>query len=258
MSGMFIVCSYYLLFLTVSPSRSALRVHDMSLHSSSHGVSPLLLKKLYTSFLSYLTEQLVEAYAKAKKCTPEGRGSMTLDLSALRSGLEKLTNLKPLPHWDFVLGWVNAYYLQESELIAWVAAHPEYSMAQVISVAQCGCGANISSKERLVLVGNVTNAHTAAVDKALAERKRNGANRKAGDFSSLSVPSTPATPATSSSRPLSRSASRPGSQSNSRVVTPSSSSTNLAQMDQLSSATKPTAPATNGHAAHDQDGDELP
>jgi hypothetical protein len=72
---------------------AALRVNDMSIQSSG-GLPPPLLKKLWSSLLAYLTEQLVDAYSKAKKCTTEGRGLMTLDLSALRSGLEKLTNLK--------------------------------------------------------------------------------------------------------------------------------------------------------------------
>src|SRR6185437_10016454 len=101
-------------------------------------------------------EQLVDAYARSKKCTTEGRGLITLDLSALRSGLEKITTLKPLPHWEYVTQYVNAYYLQENELLAWVSAHPEYNMAAVVSVANVGCGASKSAKERLNLIGQVT------------------------------------------------------------------------------------------------------
>lgn len=78
---------------SVLSSLSALRVNEMSLQSSG-GLPPALLKNLWDSLLAYLTDHLVDAFSRAKKCTTEGRGLMTLDLSALRAGLEKITNTK--------------------------------------------------------------------------------------------------------------------------------------------------------------------
>lgn len=232
----------------------------MSIHSSG-GLPPGLQRHLWLSLLSFLVDHLVDAYAKAKKCTTEGRGLMTLDLSALRSGLEKLTTLKPLPHWEFVLGWVNAYYLQETDFLAWVTAHPEYTMAQIMSIAQTGCGATKPSKERLVLIGNVTNAHVAAVDKARKEREEATRRRRAGPGVNLAADlaaaaaenvGTPATSATATrstgptslsvstplpiSMPIAHSGSRPPSRPASRSVSRAPSATNSPAISRSSSA----------------------
>lgn len=161
-------CVFPLSLLSLSP---ALRVNDMTLASSSNGaLPPSVHRKVWVEVLRQLTMHLVDSYAKAKKCTTEGRGLMTLDLSALRSGLEKLSGIKPLPYWDHVLSYVNAFYLPESELLSWVSAHPHYSLAALQSVAECGCGSSKPKKDRMALLAAVAAAHAEAVARTLADR----------------------------------------------------------------------------------------
>ena len=166
---MFMLCVLSLLLVLSLAPCSGLRVNDMTLQSSG-GVSPMVLRKVWTEVLRQLSLTLVDSYAKAKKCTTEGRGLMTLDLSALRSGLEKLSGLKPLPYWDHVLSYVNAFYLPESELLAWVASHPHYNLGALQSVAECGCGAAKAKKDRMALLGLVATAHAEAVARTLQDR----------------------------------------------------------------------------------------
>jgi len=233
----------------------------MSLQSSG-GVSPFALRQVWLEVVRQLSHQLVESYSRAKKCTTEGRGLMTLDLSALRQGLEKLSRIKPLPHWDHVLGFVNAFYLQEAELTAWAAAHPLYTAAQVQSVAECGCGAAKGKKERLALVATVTQAHAEAVAAARA--------RSAQQDKQMATPA-PSTVESGSSHAGSR--SRAGSRAASRPLTPSAAhdaEVNLKQQQQPhskdttssappASAASAAAPSqhhdAHSHAAADADAD---
>jgi hypothetical protein len=213
----------------------------MSLNSSG-GVSPGILRQIWSVLVHQLSLNLVEAYSRARKCTPEGRGLMTLDLSQLRAGLEKLSALKPLPHWEIVLQYVNAFYLQESELLLWVSSHPSYTAAQLQAVAECGsAGASKGKKERLALVSQVTQAHQEAVAKARATKEAKGKSAITGKATTAAAAAPPAAASASvpaltsaaaisagmppphsnpNSRPGSKQTSRAGSRANSRPATP--------------------------------------
>lgn len=270
---------------------AALRVNDMSLQSSGGGgvgvpvLCPLVLRHIWGELLRQLSLHLVESYSRAKKCTTEGRGLMTLDLSALRSGLEKLAGLKPLPWWDHVLSYVNAFYLPESELLAWVSSHPHYTLAQLQSVAECGCGSGKLKKDRLALLGAVANAHTEAVARTIQDRAAHKLKHQrtqsgvgvgllapesvgavapaANDAASTASTTVPASASASSSSRLpsapsslptsragSKAASRAGSRAPSRPLTPTSASG-------LAHAHQHTTAAAAAHAAAVLD-DDLP
>jgi hypothetical protein len=154
-----------------------LRASEICIKSSG-GLPNFAMKRLWTETLSFLTDQLVDAYSKAIKCTTEGRGLMTLDLSALKAALEKLTGLKPLPNWSFVVDYVNAYYLQENELINWVSQHPEYKLEHVVSIATCGCGASKIKKDRQNLIAQVEVAYKLVVEKRQKEKEAERKTRK--------------------------------------------------------------------------------
>ena len=54
------------------------------------------------------------------QCSPGGRGQMQLDAKVFMSELEKLTTLRPIPHFNFLDKYIKAYYLSENELEHWI------------------------------------------------------------------------------------------------------------------------------------------
>lgn len=53
---------------------------------------------------------------------------MSLDLNELKTSLELLMpeDLRPLPYWAHVIGWVKAFYQPtEQDLITWVVQHQQ-------------------------------------------------------------------------------------------------------------------------------------
>jgi len=69
-------------------------------------------------------ETLVEGFSRTRRCTPEGRALMSLDIKVFQSGIDQISKIRPTPHIDFVEAYVKAYYLPEHELINWFKSHP--------------------------------------------------------------------------------------------------------------------------------------
>ena len=62
-------------------------------------------------------------FATARKCTPEGRALMQLDLRHLQMKVETLTRLRPLPDAALVETYIKAFYLPENALDEWAQQH---------------------------------------------------------------------------------------------------------------------------------------
>ena len=68
--------------------------------------------------MTHLMEQLVDAYASIRKCTSEGRTSMSLDFKVLVNGLEKLSPIKYNKAFLYIVlilkansfGWICGYF----------------------------------------------------------------------------------------------------------------------------------------------------
>ena len=65
----------------------------------------------------------VEGFSGAKKCSNEGRALMQLDYRHFVMKLERIAEIRPLPHQDYVVNYVKAYYIPEAELEQWVKLH---------------------------------------------------------------------------------------------------------------------------------------
>lgn len=65
----------------------------------------------------------VEGFSNAKKCSNEGRALMQLDYRQFVMKLEKICEMKPLPHQEYVVQYVQAFYIPEAELENWVKYH---------------------------------------------------------------------------------------------------------------------------------------
>eukprot|EP00468_Gymnochlora_sp_CCMP2014_P015244 CAMPEP_0167768808 /NCGR_PEP_ID=MMETSP0110_2-20121227/16895_1 /TAXON_ID=629695 /ORGANISM="Gymnochlora sp., Strain CCMP2014" /LENGTH=834 /DNA_ID=CAMNT_0007657567 /DNA_START=344 /DNA_END=2849 /DNA_ORIENTATION=+ len=116
-----------------------------------HGNLPEHVERYtYRALVAYVIRSLVSAYASIRKCTTEGRASMSLDLNVLRSQVAKLKprHLRPLPLWDYATSFVSAFYLPEDDLCKWVAEHPGYPSWHYLNVASVGAGASRSKRQR--------------------------------------------------------------------------------------------------------------
>ena len=49
---------------------------------------------------------------------------MQLDFRHFVMKMERIAEIKPLPHQDFVANYVKAFYIPEAELEQWVKQHP--------------------------------------------------------------------------------------------------------------------------------------
>jgi len=105
----------------------------------------------------FLMEMLVEGYSRARRCTNEGRVQMSLDLKNIQTGLEKITNLRPVPHTHYVENYIKAYYLGEVDILPWCKEHPEYSLKQWLSIINVGVGANMKKNTKQELVTALEN-----------------------------------------------------------------------------------------------------
>jgi hypothetical protein len=103
--------------------------HDIE-SLKEQGVLPPLSRPIVNSLLAetlkLVMKILVDGYASVKKCSNEGRALMQLDFQQLVVKLEKMcgSELRPLPHKDYVEAYIKAYYLPDSVIEKWIKEHP--------------------------------------------------------------------------------------------------------------------------------------
>ena len=108
-------------------------------------------KRLLWSFVfPAVSHAVVSGLATVKKCTLEGRSAMSLDLQAIAKLFHKLSptfggGCNDLPEADeaankairFIDDYIKGFYVPITDLHTWAASHPDYSRAQVLSLAKC-------------------------------------------------------------------------------------------------------------------------
>lgn len=93
---------------------------------------------VYDHMFKHIMFMLVEGYSRVKKWTNEGRASMSLDMRVLQLGLERLANMKPLPHVSFVENYIKAWYVPDDLILQWLKDHPEYTKNQLLGLVNNG------------------------------------------------------------------------------------------------------------------------
>jgi hypothetical protein len=94
---------------------------------------------LWTYCIRFAMEQLVEGYSRIKKCNNEGRALMSLDLKTLTTQLERHTGVHPVPHQEFVDGYIKAWYsFKESDIQEWLsnARAKGYTKPQLVALVK--------------------------------------------------------------------------------------------------------------------------
>nr|XP_022907569.1 syndetin-like [Onthophagus taurus] len=115
-------------------------------------ISDEVLRTLWENIAHIITHTLVQGFSEAKKCSNGGRALMQLDFTQFLSKFEKISQLKPVPHREYVENYVKAYYLPENELEKWIKDHSEYSLKHMFGLVSCVCQNNKKTKQRLIQV----------------------------------------------------------------------------------------------------------
>lgn len=82
--------------------------------------SILVREQVWLEVCQAAFDTVLEGFSRVKKCATEGRASMTMDLSALHTGLDGIHVCKPPRGKQYVDNFVKASYLSEDELVHWV------------------------------------------------------------------------------------------------------------------------------------------
>ena len=78
----------------------------------------------------YFSFHFLIRFSCAKKCSNEGRALMQLDFRHFVMKLERIAEIKPLPHQEYVGTYVKAFYIPEAELEDWVKIHTVRSVIE--------------------------------------------------------------------------------------------------------------------------------
>lgn len=117
---------------------------------------PKIQNVIWDQALLVTMEQLVDGYAKIKKCTNEGRAIMSLDLRTFQSSVQKICPIKPIPHIAYVEGYIKAFYIStESDFLNWCKDHTEYPLKYLLSLANIGIGTTMKKAARTTLLQHI-------------------------------------------------------------------------------------------------------
>lgn len=78
---------------------------------------------MYTNVCDATNLWVIFSFSEAKKCSNGGRALMQLDFTQFLSKFEKISQLRPMPHKEYVENYVKAYYLPDVELEKWIREH---------------------------------------------------------------------------------------------------------------------------------------
>ena len=112
--------------------------------------------RLNRETVAWLEESIVRAYSEVKRCSEEGRRLMRMDVESLEGSLKGLLRLDEVEGWEKVRVYVEAYWVKADEWLEWVRTHREYTLSEVVSCIQCGCGADMDMRELKTLLSGVS------------------------------------------------------------------------------------------------------
>jgi hypothetical protein len=114
-------------------------------------MAPEAAGAMWDNATSAAAEQLLHGLARVKKCTPEGRALMGMDVQTVASSIKRMAPAAAKPELAMraVDAFVKAFYVPEQEVVTWVQTHPEYTAAQVTAlVNQMAHGFKWSRQQR--------------------------------------------------------------------------------------------------------------
>eukprot|EP00483_Globobulimina_turgida_P008917 UN08935 len=132
--------------------------------------------RLNREAIIYVEEQLVSAYADCKKCTTEGRALMSLDQSVLK---KSYPICKYKHSWEYTTNFIQAYYLPASDLIEWIAKHPQYPLQTHKSFLKIGrASESLRRKEKLQFAQDIERVYVESKKKELEKLRQQQLNKQ--------------------------------------------------------------------------------
>jgi hypothetical protein len=91
---------------------------------TSYNLPASLVQLIWREIVIFGFECLVDGYSAAQRVSAVGRQLMISDFHQIKKELQNFVPLNPLPYVDYVLNYLNAFSLSESELISWIDSNP--------------------------------------------------------------------------------------------------------------------------------------
>lgn len=115
------------------------------------------LVMLWDFAIAETASAIVAGFARVRKCSPEGRAGMALDVQVLLGTVRNLTSKlvveKSQHRFRLVDNYIKAFYTPETEMLHWTQVHPEYSPRQKVALINQVASANgWSSKSKSELI----------------------------------------------------------------------------------------------------------
>jgi hypothetical protein len=102
----------------------------------------------------------IEGYSKVRKCSAEGRASMTLDLFALHEGLNKIHFCRPPRGKQYVDSYLRTFYLSEEEIMRWVEENWQtYAYRHIYGLLQQTMSSMLNNKKLKDAIAAVDNLY---------------------------------------------------------------------------------------------------
>ncbi|GLD94901.1 hypothetical protein PINS_up003526 [Pythium insidiosum] len=105
---------------------------------------------LWTALVQEVMDAVLLGFSLVPRCTPQGRALMSMDLLALQTGLDLINHVSSTRitrGYEYVSRFVKAFYLDEGELVSWVANHKNvYSKVLLANLVRHGVGSTMSAR----------------------------------------------------------------------------------------------------------------
>ena len=118
------------------------------------------LVMLWDFAIAETASAIVAGFARVRKCSPEGRAGMALDVQVLLGTVRSLAPFseKLESHFRLVDTYIKAFYTPETEFLRFLQVHPEYTTQQKVALINQTAGAHgwHSKSKLLAQVGSTT------------------------------------------------------------------------------------------------------
>jgi hypothetical protein len=110
--------------------------------------SSLVREQVWMELCTAAFEVTLEAYSKVKKCTPEGRAGMIMDVFALHDGLNNIHLCRSPRGKHYVDSYLQAFCLNEEDLMVWIQENYQtYAYRHIYGMLQQTLASMLNNKK---------------------------------------------------------------------------------------------------------------
>lgn len=157
------------------------RVWDyMMLTDQFAEASSLVREQVWMELCTAAFEVTLEGYSKVKKCTPEGRAGMIMDVFALHDGLNNIHLCRCPRGKHYVDSYLQAFCLNEEDLMVWIQENYQtYAYRHIYGMLQQTLSSMLNNKKLRDAVAVIDQLYEAD-DNSLSSNSNNSSTSLAG------------------------------------------------------------------------------